>query len=164
MNDIVKTCKKHGQLALDQIILNRISPKGKHYLRCRICRNDSERKRLKIKYIKTPKKHEKTKLPDYIKHEDRNHSYTILNRFKLLPEKYYLMLKEQNNLCAICNKTESQLKKKSSKVKMLSVDHCHLTGKIRGLLCHQCNTGLGHFKDSIDILQKAIMYLKASID
>ena len=164
MSEIVKICKSHGQLDNDKIILNRISPKGKPYFRCRECRNNSERNRIKIRYIKTPKKHEKTKVPSFVKHEDKTHAYTILHRFKLLPETYYSMLEKQNGLCAICKNPETQLKKKSNKVKMLSVDHCHLTGKIRGLLCHKCNTGLGSFKDSETILSSAINYLKASTE
>ena len=40
------------------------------------------------------------------------------------------------------------------------IDHCHKTGKVRGILCSECNTGLGKFKDSIELLQKAIEYLK----
>jgi hypothetical protein len=43
---------------------------------------------------------------------------------------------------------------------MLSIDHCHNTGKVRGLLCDHCNKGLGLFKDNIDYLNKAIEYLK----
>lgn len=40
------------------------------------------------------------------------------------------------------------------------VDHCHNTGKLRGLLCQTCNTGIGHLKDDIQTLQKAIKYLE----
>jgi hypothetical protein len=162
MTEIVKICKIHGELNTQQTILNRLSNTGTPYLRCRECRNNSERNRIKIKYLKTPKKHDKRKVPTFIKHEDKSHAYTILHRFKLLPETYYSMLEKQNNLCAICKNPETQLKKKTNKVKMLSVDHCHSTGKIRGLLCHTCNTGLGSFKDSETIMHSAIDYLKAS--
>jgi hypothetical protein len=43
---------------------------------------------------------------------------------------------------------------------MLSIDHCHETGKVRGLLCDACNTGIGRFSDQVDLLQKAIDYLE----
>lgn len=59
------------------------------------------------------------------------------------------MLEEQNNMCAICG----------THVTRGHVDHCHSTGKVRGILCNHCNIGLGHFKDSPAALQAAIQYL-----
>lgn len=60
----------------------------------------------------------------------------------------------QKGKCAICKEHQSKIKKK------LCVDHDHSTGKIRGLLCGKCNTGLGFFKDRIENLSGAILYLK----
>ena len=71
---------------------------------------------------------------------------------------YEKMLIEQKGLCKICNSNQSSLKRG------LAVDHCHINGTIRGLLCHSCNTALGSFKDSVELLEKAINYLNASID
>jgi hypothetical protein len=62
----------------------------------------------------------------------------------------------QKDRCAICGRHSSELNKK------LCVDHCHKTGKVRGLLCINCNLGLGSFKDDIKFLNKAIEYLKNS--
>ena len=56
---------------------------------------------------------------------------------------------QQNNVCAICNKREA-----------IAVDHCHITKIVRGLLCKQCNFGLGLFMDDPVILQAAVEYLK----
>lgn len=159
MENIVKICKKHGELSKEQTVLNRFSPNGKEYLRCRICRNEQARNRLKDKYVTTPKKHEKHKLPKNMPKEDRSYAYTIRHRFKISAEQYQLMLVNQNYVCAICKNPETQLKKKYNKIKMLSIDHCHVTNKIRGLLCHQCNVGLGAFKDNIETLNSAINYL-----
>lgn len=62
----------------------------------------------------------------------------------------------QGGLCAVCGK--------SCEVNaVLSVDHCHTTGKIRGLLCNKCNTGIGLLGDNIEGVQAALDYLKASI-
>ncbi len=58
----------------------------------------------------------------------------------------------QNSVCAICSKPPGK--------RSLSVDHCHATGKIRGLLCNSCNGALGHLGDSIELMTKAIEYLK----
>jgi len=83
-------------------------------------------------------------------------------RKSMLKKKYKLSLKDYNDLCIqqdnkclICN-TDVFV----GKGKKLHVDHCHKTGKIRGLLCQNCNTGLGQFKDNINNLENAIKYLK----
>jgi hypothetical protein len=67
---------------------------------------------------------------------------------------YAKLLVEQNNACAICGIEATELKRE------LSVDHNHETNKIRGLLCHHCNIGLGNFKDSTTLLSIAIEYLE----
>lgn len=63
------------------------------------------------------------------------------------------MLKSQNYKCALCDKLFDVERN-------IHLDHNHKTGKVRAILCHHCNTGLGLFKDSIELLQKAISYLK----
>lgn len=55
--------------------------------------------------------------------------------------------------CMICMK-------KAKTAKAHAVDHCHVTGKIRGVLCYNCNMGLGYFKEDIEILQSALRYLE----
>lgn len=78
------------------------------------------------------------------------------NRFAQLgvtAEEYAARGEAQKGLCAICGKV-------CSTGRRLAQDHCHVTGKIRDLLCHSCNTSLGGFKDSIEVLQKAIDYLR----
>ena len=62
------------------------------------------------------------------------------------------LIDEQNNKCWIC-------RKEFENDKCAYVDHCHQTKKIRGLLCHSCNSGLGYFKDNIENLKQAIEYL-----
>lgn len=69
---------------------------------------------------------------------------------------YAKLLVEQNNCCAICGIDSSELKRD------LSVDHNHITNKIRGLLCSNCNVGLGYFKDNTSLLSMAIEYLVRS--
>jgi len=70
---------------------------------------------------------------------------------KLLQEEHDAMVKKQKNRCAICGKKEAK--------RAISIDHNHKTKKVRGLLCHQCNIGLGMFRDSPSLLKKAIKYL-----
>jgi hypothetical protein len=75
----------------------------------------------------------------------------LKHRFGINSEDYFQMLQDQNNSCAICKEKEIG--------KYLHVDHDHLTGEVRGLLCKNCNHGLGNFKDKIENLNEAIKYL-----
>ena len=67
---------------------------------------------------------------------------------------YAKMYKEQGGCCAICGTPQRKLKKR------LSVDHDHATDMVRGLLCLRCNVGLGCFEDNVEILSRAMSYLK----
>lgn len=69
--------------------------------------------------------------------------------YKLSTDEYLSMVTSQHELCALCNKKRKLL-----------IDHCHKTGKVRGLLCYACNTALGMFKDDVGLLFKAVEYLK----
>jgi len=73
--------------------------------------------------------------------------------YNITLDEYNEMLIKQNNGCAICGK-------KMNGKRNMCVDHDHVTGRVRGLLCSHCNWGLGHFKDNIDLLENAIKYLK----
>lgn len=85
-----------------------------------------------------------------IREQDRH----LIKRFGITLEDYNNILISQNYKCKICGKGYSE-----SKV-ALAVDHDHITGKVRGLLCYNCNIGLGNYRDSIELLEKAIIYLK----
>lgn len=66
---------------------------------------------------------------------------------------YDAMLTEQGGKCAICVTAENSSRGD------LHVDHCHDSGKVRGLLCHHCNLGIGHFQHDTALLEAAITYL-----
>jgi hypothetical protein len=88
-----------------------------------------------------------------------NH-WTILNTYKIKPEEYYEKLKFQNYVCAICKEPETSLFKNTpGKVKKLSIDHCHNTGKIRDLLCQRCNHFLGRVDENVLLIQEMINYI-----
>ncbi len=74
--------------------------------------------------------------------------------YKLTIDQYEQLMIKQNGVCAICKNPESD--------RRLAVDHCHQSGKIRGLLCKSCNRALGLFQDSTDRIYKAINYLQKS--
>ena len=80
-------------------------------------------------------------------------------RFGITPERYSELLKLQNGTCAICKQPETATR--LGKVKALAVDHCHQSGAVRGLLCADCNMGIGKLKDDPLVLQSAIQYLSS---
>lgn len=93
----------------------------------------------------------------------RSHRKNMLKKYGLTPEDYETLLTSQGGVCKICGQKESRSMIKNLDIEnYLVVDHCHVSGSVRGLLCHGCNVGLGAFKDSPELLQKAIRYLKES--
>lgn len=89
------------------------------------------------------------------KKNDLNYRF---KKFGLTHEDYLNLLEKQNRKCAICGKTHNL-----EQYRTFNIDHDHLTGKVRGLLCNNCNTGLGLFKDDISRLQIAIKYLSPNV-
>lgn len=83
----------------------------------------------------------------------------IAKKYKLSQADYGELLSEHRNLCAICGKEETSVDGTSGMVKALAIDHCHETGKVRGLLCWRCNAMIGCAKESTETLRAAIRYL-----
>lgn len=77
----------------------------------------------------------------------------LKQKYNTTPEHYDEMLTIQNHSCKICGIHQDKLNRK------LAIDHCHITGKIRGLLCLHCNALLGYCKDKVDLLDRAKAYL-----
>lgn len=77
----------------------------------------------------------------------------LKRNYGISPELYDQKLDQQNGRCAICKELDENRE-------FLSVDHNHQTGAVRGLLCHNCNIGLGKFRDSAQFLSNAIWYLE----
>ena len=80
----------------------------------------------------------------------------LLSLYGISHEEYDEMLERQGGVCAIC-------KNKPGEGKLLCVDHCHVTGMVRGLLCHKCNSVLAFGNDDPDIMRAAIAYLQAAL-
>ena len=74
-------------------------------------------------------------------------------------EKYDEMYRQQNGRCAICSQEETCKDSCHDRPRRLSIDHCHESGQVRGLLCHSCNTAIGKFKDDTFMMQRAIEYI-----
>ena len=136
------------------------------YTFCSRCKNKKDRKRPTYKRLQSDwKEKNKERMRGYVK------SYNLRNpgrvrlrvRKSSLKRKYGISLIEYNNmsasqdgLCAICSS------KQKDHTRKLAVDHCHSTGKIRGLLCDFCNRGIGSMNDSVQTLESAIAYLKSN--
>lgn len=101
---------------------------------------------------KTRAHHQRTKNIEDYQRRKRNSYYKMTYGISL--NDYEEILQAQRNQCAICGVA---LKSTGTHTHL---DHDHHTGRIRGVLCTNCNRGLGHFKDNLSILEKAIEYLR----
>ena len=111
---------------------------------------------------------QKTDRATYMRHWQRqkraaNKNYNLNSNLKktygITLEWFNDILESQNGKCAICKKEETL--KIKGKVVRLAVDHCHETNKIRGLLCSNCNRGLGLFCDDPNLIRKAAAYIES---
>lgn len=139
-------CKEIKSLDLFYKNKNR---KGGYAYECKKCKNELHRKYRENDYVKKAE-------------SERAKKYRMKNKKKLLNQRYLKnygitadekmdLLEQQNHCCKICG----------SKVDMISghIDHNHKTGKVRGILCKECNTAIGLFKDSLNNFKRAIKYL-----
>lgn len=84
----------------------------------------------------------------------------LLSRFGLDAAAYDEMLAGQNGVCAICGRPEWRVDKRTEKPRALAVDHCHDTGRVRGLLCFSCNVAVGFLENSPEFAEAAAQYLR----
>jgi hypothetical protein len=124
---------------------------------------DEKREKNRLKNIEWRKKNPENYLRSAAKY--RNNNRTKIRKYKLgvkygvTLEEYDVMFQKQNGKCSICGKEETTINFGTKQVQALAVDHCHKTGKIRELLCQDCNQGLGLFNDDPDRIQKAADYI-----
>lgn len=178
----MKICKKHGQLNESEIRTYTRNRRGRKefVIGCRLCHRDTaskSRNEARRKYREglttiIPKANIWLK-EDRKKDPEKYKKWAKIGRERLGPlrtikevtrlrgitiEDYYEIVGQHENKCAICKGNETR-KNKNGDIARLSLDHNHSTGLVRGLLCHHCNAGIGHLKESIDLLCKAIVYL-----
>lgn len=155
----MKTCSKCKlEQELNGFHKDKSRSDGLHSI-CKICHSN----RVKTKRRTDPEWRKKQKEtsrqykinnPDKYKRSIRN--WTLKNKYSITIEEYEDLLEKQNGGCAICERNDSGV----SWSKNLHVDHCHTSGKIRGLLCQPCNVSLGQMSEDIDLLYRAIEYLR----
>ena len=163
-------CNKHGELKENEIYYN--IKYGS--LSCRICRNSS--RKVTLERYKANDKTVKTMICKRHGELNINSMYIIkggwpicktchyevqhLRKYGLTIACYENLLNLQNNLCKICGSKETTNRPDSKNPRRLSVDHCHKTGRVRGILCSSCNNMIGYSKDSSKILRAAALYLE----
>jgi hypothetical protein len=164
----LKKCAKCG---VEQPLTNyHAHPKLKYHPRCKPCRAEAQREYYvanpeKFKAYKARARNETVEERDarIQRRKDEAPSKRKLAGWKwhirktlgVTAEQYEQMYETQSGKCAICGTTDP-----GGKRTRFSIDHCHDTGAIRGLLCVSCNSGLGYFKDDISRLEGAVAYLK----
>lgn len=135
----------------------------KGYLRCRACQSNAKRKALGLPLVTRvvrrsqetcPKGHQYPEGPRPKYCIQCRRYRDIEQKYGLSPEDFTLLLEEQSHCCAVCEMPFSELSNKST-----HVDHDHDTGVIRGILCSNCNTGLGLLGDTIEAIQRALAYV-----
>lgn len=95
------------------------------------------------------------------KNLDKHNATRRKSAYGISDVEFRSLFASQNGKCALCEFVFPGMQTGDRNASP-HVDHCHTTGKIRGLLCNSCNTGLGRFKDSTDLLLKAVSYLQKS--
>ena len=117
-------------------------------------RRSNAKRRLNPEIAETIRSYQasyRLKNAEVLRHKERQ------RKFGITREEYEQFFKDQNGVCAICKKPETATRRET--VKALAVDHCHKTGRVRGLLCSDCNTGIGKLKDDPEIIRMAAKYL-----
>jgi hypothetical protein len=132
--------------------------KDGHCVYCKPCQNGATHAGT-IAYQHSPQGRAQRKLWQrsevFKRKRARNHrSRTLRKKFGLTVEEYDRMLEAQGGVCLLCERENTYGRR-------LAVDHCHITGKVRGLLCTRCNAALGVFNDDPEILERAIQYLRS---
>ena len=89
----------------------------------------------------------------HLKNRNKRISQKLLKAYGITLDQKLEILKKQHNKCAICN---AEL----NSITAAHVDHCHISGKVRGILCTRCNPGIGYFQDNLENLKSALKYLK----
>jgi|WetSurMetagenome_2_1015567.scaffolds.fasta_scaffold29842_4 hypothetical protein len=209
MDKIIKICKVHGSLTIDQV--NKTVKRGKPYYPCKLCSDISRQKTLiknfgkcinhgklehylirkdgkcKICHRETANKkrnenrewfnekmsNEREKNPNkwakyykdqYLKKKLKYGENLSLKQCcdarGITIDQYNTMYSDQNGTCAICHNPETRKGHKTNIPMRLTIDHCHKTNKVRGLLCHNCNTGIGKLCDDPVRMIRAAKYVK----
>ena len=88
----------------------------------------------------------------------RQRKYYLIDNYGISHEEYDRLLDVQNGVCAICKQEETKFNKRTNRLYPLAVDHNHVTGKVRGLLCFRCNVAYGNLKEDPERIKALLDY------
>ena len=151
----MKKCSKCKQEKDESEFYKNRTKKDTLSYRCKQCDRDTTNVRRK----NNPEQHKKAVEKWQRENPERVRNMILKRRYNISTEEYNNLLKLQNNVCAICGKPETEIRR--GRMIGLSVDHNHKTNKNRGLLCDSCNKLLGHAHEDPEILLKAEKYLRS---
>jgi hypothetical protein len=142
-------CKSCKRLLRDRV---KESERGVGYRQ----QNADKRREAKRRYLSNPENLEKSRAyaREYYKSNPHRHRVRVLAKYGLDEEGYDALLQQQRGGCAICGV------KDNGRNANFVIDHDHITGRVRALLCTQCNAGLGNYRDNPDLMLRAAQYLK----
>ena len=135
----MKTCNRCNKTKTYENFRSRKDSKDGYRNQCRVC----------IEEMRTERRHDPIR-------SLQEREWNLQRLYGITGEDYDKLLEVQNERCAICDTHYSEV---TGRFKRLCVDHCHDTGKIRGLLCNNCNRSLGLLKDNAETLLEAYRYL-----
>jgi len=136
----MRVCKQCSlEQPLEEYHLNKLSAGGRKPV-CKTCRNKITREHRAT--------HGRTETPE------QRRKWQLKAKYGVSLEDYAVLANEQDNKCKICGAGHDK-----GQAGFLVVDHCHTTGRVRGLLCSNCNSALGLFRDEEESLKNAIRYL-----
>lgn len=147
----MKTCTKCGvEKPLDSFYRHPHAKHGRNPT-CKDCHREYCRKRYESKREQICAQRREYNARRQAEDPSYYRGRSIRNRYGITVDEYEKLLRAQNNRCAVC---ERQLDDSHRP----HLDHCHVTGKIRGFLCQWCNTGLGMLNDSPERIRKLADY------
>lgn len=156
MTKVCNTCKE--DLPLDRFYKNKTSRDGYQH-HCKDCtrvkqaewrKANPEKARSYMKKYRESERGRRARQARTERDREANRWGHIQRRYGLTQDDYTRMYEEQGSRCPLCLEEQE----------ILYVDHCHQTGRVRGLVCDRCNRALGALRDDADIAERAAAYLR----
>lgn len=151
-----KTCRDCKEVKPgDQFARDRTKPDGRD-TRCKACAALASNRYRR----ENPEVVRVGKARSYKKRSGSIRDYKLKKLYGLTRLQYDEIFQAQGGVCKICGKSESGRDMTGGEIRDLSVDHCHASNRVRGLLCARCNSAIGLFNDDPELLRAAADYVK----